>query len=507
MTATATEQQVQLPRRLRFVETAALTFSTVGATAGLYSLFGFSLAASGPAFSWSWMIVGVGVGAMCLMWAELASHMPLAGSIFHWGTAVGGRGPGWWIGWMYLMAQAVVLTAWYFLVPITLGPLLGVEFTPVQSALVTAGVILMATVLNALGIELLGKIIFVGVIFELVVGFGLTTWLFFASDHQPLSIFFDMGSATSFSSWVVGFIGGGIFISLWVLFTFESAGAVGEETKDAHRAAPKAIMLAFLGTMLIGTAFLVTAILAIPDVDAITNSATPLPDIFRAWLPDWTANAYLALLLGIEILGCNAFFTAVSRQLFGMARAGQLPASRALSKTRNGTPYVAVITVGVLTALPLLIAQQMAILASGATAAMYFAYFMLLVVLLGARLRGWPRTEAPFALKRWGIPVNVLAVVAAGASLLTLLWPRDATNPMVGGLRASYWMIGIPLLVGIFVYFATRRTAAEVSETGLLLEAEAESVEVSHEEAQQGKDQRMHSQSSVNTTTNEGSQS
>jgi amino acid transporter len=473
--AETTLEQVQLPRRLRFVETAALTFSTVGATAGLYSLFGFSLFYSGPAFVWSWLIVGVSVGCMALMWAELSSHMPLAGSVYHWAVALGGRGIGWGIGWLYLFAQCIVLTAWYFLVPITLGPLLGVEFTRTQSALITLAVIACATVLNALGIELLGKIIFIGVIFELIIGFGLTAWLFFASDHQPWSIFFNLGSSSSFSAWIPGFIGGGIFISLWVLFTFESAGAVGEETKDSHRAAPKAVLLAFVGTMVIGTAFLVTAVLAIPDVDAITNSATPLPDIFRAWLPHWTADVYLALLLGIEILGCNAFFTAVSRQLFGMARAGQLPAARQLSKTRNGTPYVAILTVGAVTALPLLIAQQMSVLAGGATAIMYLAYVSLLVVLLVARMKGWPRRDAPFKLGVWGIPANIVGLVLGAASLVTLVWPRDDTNPEVWGLRAAYWLIGVPIVLGAIVYFARGGQRAVANEDDLLRISELES--------------------------------
>ncbi len=450
-------EQVRLPRKLRMVQTAALTFSTVGATAGLYSLFGFSLGASGPAFVWSWLVVGLSVAAMCLIWAELASHMPLAGSFYHWAKAMGGRTTGWWLGWMYLFAQCVVLTAWYFLVPVTVGPLLGIEFSPIQAALVAFVIIICATILNALGIELLGRIVLIGVTLELVVAFALTGALFVASDHQPVSIFFNLGDVSSFSAWLPGFVGGGIFLSLWVLFTFESAGAVGEETHDAQRAAPRAILLAFVGTMIIGTFFLISVVLAIPDVSAISASANPIPDIFNAWLPGWVSKTYLALLLGIEILGCNAFFTAVSRQVFGMARAGQLPLSKALSRTHGGTPYGAVIAVGVVTSLPLLIAQQMAILASGATAAIYVAYVLLLGFVLAARLRGWPRTTAPFSLGRWGIPVNIVALALGAASLATLLWPRDSTNPVLWGARASYWLVGIPLVIGIAFYLLRGR--------------------------------------------------
>ncbi|MFT3872650.1 MAG: amino acid permease [Nocardioides sp.] len=199
------------------------------------------------------------------------------------------------------------------------------------------------------------------------------------------------------------------------------------------------------------------------------------PYIFKAWLPHWTADFYLALLLGIEILGCNAFFTAVSRQLFGMARAGQLPAARTLSKTRNGTPYAAILTVGVFTALPLLIAQQMSVLAGGATAGIYVAYVLLLLVLLIARLRGWPKRDAPFKLGGWGIPANLMALVLGAASLLTLVWPRDDTNPEVWGMRAAYWMVGIPIVLGAVVYLARGGERAVASESDLLQTSELES--------------------------------
>lgn len=470
-------EQALLPRRLRLVETAALTFSTVGATAGIYSLFGFSLASAGPAFVWGWLIVGVFVFAMCLMWAELASHMPLAGSMYHWARAVSGPRRGWWVGWLYLFAQILVLTSWYFLVPITLGPLLGVQFDGTQSALVALAVIVVATVLNAFGIELLGKIIVVGVVFELIVGFVLTAVLFFKSEHQPLSIFFDLGAATSLSDWIPAFVGGGAFLALWVLFTFESAGAVGEETHDAHRAAPKAVLLAFVGTIIIGICFLFTAVLAIPDVQAVTNSATPLPDIFNAWLPSWVSQTYLVLLLGIEILGCNAFFTAVSRQFFGMARAEQLPFSRALSRTRNGTPFVAIFTVGAIALVPLIFSQQMSVLAIGATAAIYVPYTVLLILLLIARVRRWPTADAPFKLGHWGLPMNVVAVVGAVLSLLTLLWPRDATNPEFNGIRVSYWLIGGIVGGGLVYYLAAKHGAlgrVQESETQLIAFEESE---------------------------------
>lgn len=456
-----TTRSGQLARKLNLRETASLAFSTVGATAGIYSLFNFAISTSGPAMFWGWLLVAIGVLAMCLLWAELASRMPLAGAFYHWGASVAGTRLGWWIGWLYLFAQCWALTGWYFLVPLTVGPLLGIEFSPLEAALITLGMIVLATVVNAFGIELLGKIIFIGVVFELIIAVGLTAWLFIASEHQPLTIFFDLGHAESFTDWVPMLLLGGIFMPLWVMFTFESAGAVGEETKDARRVAPKAVLIAFGMTVLIGVFFLVVVILAIPDVDTIIDSPTALTDIMDAWLPSWAAKVYLVLLLVIEILGCNAFFTAVSRQLFGMARANQLPGGSVLARTFRGTPTVSIITVGILTAIPLLIAQTISALAAGATSAIYVAYFLLIAALFVARLKGWPRRRITggFNLGRWGMPVNIVALISAAGALIALQWPSDLTNPVFAGLRVSYWLFIIPVVVGLvpFVWWLRRR--------------------------------------------------
>ena len=42
------------------------------------------------------------------------------------------------------------------------------------------------------------------------------------------------------------FIGAGVFNALWVLYTFENGGTLGEETVDAERNAPRAVIGAYL---------------------------------------------------------------------------------------------------------------------------------------------------------------------------------------------------------------------------------------------------------------------
>ena len=45
------------------------------------------------------------------MFAELASHFPVAGSIYQWSKRLSNRTLGWFTGWFYFWAQVVTVTA------------------------------------------------------------------------------------------------------------------------------------------------------------------------------------------------------------------------------------------------------------------------------------------------------------------------------------------------------------------------------------------------------------
>ena len=68
-------------------------------------------------------------------------------------------------------------------------------------------------------------------------------------------------------------------IGLWALFTFETAGTLGEETIDAQRQAPKAILFSWLVAVVGGIIFIGFFVLSIPDVGTAMQSATPVQDI------------------------------------------------------------------------------------------------------------------------------------------------------------------------------------------------------------------------------------
>jgi hypothetical protein len=128
----------------------------------------------------------------------------------------------------------------------------------------------------------------------------------------------------------------------------------------------------------------------------------------------------------------------------------------------------------VLSAIPFVQYTGAGIIAIAATAMIYFAYLLGNIAILLARLRGWPKTSAPFTLGRWGLLINVLGLLYGAAMLINFAWPRAASNPTPKqtGLALDFhigFLNGIPILwtvfvvlaaIGVLYYLAVGRTKA-----------------------------------------------
>src|SRR5947209_19657552 len=109
-----------LQRTLGFLSNFAVAFSYISVSTGTFSLFYLGLAAGGPAFFWTWPIVAIGQFFVALNFAELASHFPIAGSIYQWSKRLSSPTLGWFTGWVYFFAGVLTVTAVAFTVPVPL---------------------------------------------------------------------------------------------------------------------------------------------------------------------------------------------------------------------------------------------------------------------------------------------------------------------------------------------------------------------------------------------------
>jgi amino acid transporter len=446
----------------------AATFSYISVTTGIFALFAFGLGTGGPAFIWSWPIVFVGQFLVGLVFAELASHYPLAGSVFQWTKRVANRDVAWMDGWVYLVAQVAqvaTIASVDFVVPPVIASLFGLDASN-NTVLIAIALIVLAltTVINIVGVRLLAIINNIGVLAELGGMLVLGSLLLFHS-HHPISFLGNTGGTEGNGSYI-GVFFAAMLMSLFVVYGFDTAGTLAEETHHPSRAVPRALLLALAGSFIIGGLFLLGAVLAIPggagDLAKYMGDASSLEHIIEAAVPGFSNVFFVIVSTAITVCGLTVQANA-SRLLFSMARDREVPGSKLFSSVPSslGTPVWAILTTAILAAILIFATQVEAVLVAVTVVMIYLAYAICTASALVARLRGWPQQQADFSLGKAGRVINVIALIYQVAMIINLAWYRP-TAGAAWYLNLAVLFVPIIMVLGAIYYYAVvrRRTAA-----------------------------------------------
>src|SRR2546426_2098136 len=185
----------ELKRTLGVFSSFAVAFSYISPSTGIFTLFALGLTTIGGVFIWSWPIVALGQLCIALGFAELASHYPVAGSVFQWTKYLSGKTYSWFAGWIYLFAGILTVTAVCVTLPLALIPAFNnMGWNMANSlhnqrifAIVTLVVI---TVMNIFGVRLVAIINNTGVLFEIL---GMVVFAFVLAlfhHHQSAAVVF-----------------------------------------------------------------------------------------------------------------------------------------------------------------------------------------------------------------------------------------------------------------------------------------------------------------------------
>jgi urea carboxylase system permease len=462
----------ELRRTLGFLSNFAIAFSFISVSTGSYGNFSIGIGQAGPAFFWSWPVVIIGQFIVALVFAELASHFPVAGSIYQWSKRLSNRTLGWFTGWFYFWAQVVTVTAVAVIVGYVIDGIHGgpVGDTPFLESKDPTGVtsmftfialvtLVLTTLINAFGVRLLAILNNIGVATEILgmLVFALVL-LFFANNQSPSVLFDTAGTEAATGGNYLPAFALGMFMALFVVYGFDTAGTFGEETVDAGRQAPRGVLWSVVISGLVGSVFLVAVILAIPSMpDAIAEGQAlgfPIATTIQATLTQeivagiTVGEIYLFIILASVFVCTLAIQGAATRMMFSMSRDRHLPLGTLWGRVNSTfrTPANAAIAVGVLAAIPILVIGPAGgfSVSIAATGLIYLSYLLTNLGVLAARFRGWPHTPAWFSLGRWGKLVNVIAILYGGLMLINIaLWQdprifgdfggagRAITNPTI----------------------------------------------------------------------------
>ncbi len=276
--------------------------------------------------------------------------------------------------------------------------------------------LVVSTVINIAGVRILAIINNIGVAAEILGMVVFALILLFFANHQSPSILFDtsytanLSDAGYFPLFLIG-----MFMALFVVYGFDTAGTFGEETVDASRQAPRGVLAALWLSGIVGAIFLLAVTLSFQDVGAAVATAQafgfPIAETIKQNLTFaiggvTMGDLYLVVIL-IAVSVCTlAIQGATVRLMFSMGRDGRLPVGRAWGSVNSTlhTPANSAIAVGVLAAIPFFItgAGAMAYIAIAATGMIYISYFMCNLGVFVARTQGLAAQEGSVQPRQLG---------------------------------------------------------------------------------------------------------
>jgi amino acid transporter len=469
-------------RKMGLWQNFSLGFTYLSPVVGVYSTFAISFATGGPPMIWSLLIAGLGQLMVSLVFAEVVAQFPVAGGIYPWARRLVGRRWAWITGWMYAWALVATVAS----VSTGAAPFVGVlfGFTPTRvTTVIIAGVLIaFATVVNFGGTKLLGRVAIFAFAAELIGALAVGGWLLIDERHHGFGVFFhNDGTATS-HGYVGPFLAASL-LGLYLFYGFEACGDVAEEVPDPGRRIP----VAMRRTIYVGglaAAFITAAlVLAQPDFQAIISGkvADPIGATFDEVFGTGGAKVITVIVL-ISFVSCVlSLQAAASRLIYSYARDQMVFGSHLLSRfsPKRHVPPFAMLLAGILPLAIVVIAQAISDSAllrviSFASVGIYVAFQAVVLAALTARLRGWKPSGA-YTLGRWGLPVNVIALVYGVAAAVNLAWPR--ADPGTAWYDKWVVLLGLAIVLGLgAVYMVLGRpyrhgTAPSGDAVGLHLKA------------------------------------
>jgi urea carboxylase system permease len=484
----------ELDRTLGSFSAFAAGFSYLSILTGMFQMFHLGFAAGGPAFFWTWPTVFLGQFLVALCFAELAAHYPLSGGVYQWSKHVGSRSIGWMAGWIYLACLVVTLAAVALALQTTLpqiSPLFQMVGDPKSDTdqaknAVLLGCILIAlsTLINSIGVGLLARINNVGVFAELFGVVLLIGLLAARAVRGPGDVLFDThakGMGQGFG-YLGPFLAAAGLTASYVMYGYDTAGSLAEETTEPRRKAPWAILQALSAAAAAGALLMIVAMMAAGDLHAPELEASDggLPFIVKNVLGESVGNIFLCDVIFAIFVCTLAVHTGTVRLVFAMARDNQLPWCRSLSRVSatSRTPILPAVLAGLFAVVILVVNVDFPNLIRAVTSVAILwanlAYLLVTAALLLRRLGGWPAVggcgiRGVFTLGRWGMFVNVLALAWCVFTVINVGWPRAevygvAWHQRFGGLL---YTAGLVVLGGIYYLLVQRH------KTGILKEHRA----------------------------------
>ncbi|MFA5637491.1 MAG: APC family permease [Anaerovoracaceae bacterium] len=369
--------------------------------------------------------------------AELGSARPVEGGSIMWVKEALGE---FWFAIMVFtnVIWALVCNSVYVVLSVNyLGNI--VELTDAQAYIIKLLMVLIFFIINVVGLKEVSVVstvlsILIILVFAFVAIVGFANWNF-----SPIEPFM-----SEEYDGLLGAIGAGIAIGVWMYSGFDEISLMAGEIRDARKVIPKALMIV---VPLISLTYLLPTIGGLATVGNWESWTTEPGGVgYATVLTQNLSPVFGIIFMIVAILGQLSIFNVciatggrciliLSDQNFG-------PKFLARLTRKKGTPYVGLVIVAIVTALLIPFDFTFLVLVE--------VFFMVTVVALttiAAMIlkRRIPKEEVPFQTPGGKVGHTIMAVVIIAICVFTIL--SNGTDWFLGGLL---WILAVPLLYLIF---------------------------------------------------------
>jgi amino acid transporter len=446
------------------------------------------IATAGGSFPLAVVLALIASMLLALSIGHLAIHLPAAGGFYTYVSHGLGRSLGFLTGWLtipvYLLFMPVNLLVFGFVAEGFVQSEFNVDIAWWIWAIPLAVVM---GLLTFFGIRLSTWTLVVLGLIEIVTFFLLSIFLIgYAPDGNTGQAFTPALSASPDLGGWKAVLQGAVF-AFTAFIGFESAAPLAEESRDASRIVPRAIVLSALG---IGLFFVLTSYAGIAgygfnhifptsptDTNSYISDPSPTPWLTLASAVWGQVGLVIMTLVLLNSAAANtaAGYTALGRIIFAMGRAGALPAFLGRLHSRYRTPYVVLVLGGLLSiGLAFWVTAAYGPLPGNLTLILAVLTLCILVAYIGVSIAviAYYRRERPGefnVLLHAVIPIVTTLLVAA--VLIAQFYPVQPTFPanLAAPIASGWLVVGI---IWLLVLRVTNPSALEAGER-LYLDAEA----------------------------------
>lgn len=347
-----------------------------------------------------------------LLYAEMGAALPYAGGTYKYASLGIGKPFGMLAGWNFIISLVAVTSgealafSFYFK---TLFSALGVEL-PISDRTLATIVVVIFIITNVLGVEMTGKLqngfmfFFWGV---------AIIWFITMILNVQLPYFLEMPEFIQGET-PLGFVAA-VSMIWWCFAGFETCCAMGEEIKFPQINIPRALFLAPFIVFAVNAAFqwFLVGIVPTEEISALSTASAPFAEAMtKAGILGFPLILLAAgIAFGGDFSTLNASIAVPPRYLFTMARDGAMPKIFARIHKKYQTPYIAILTLGILSAF-LIASNSMVYIASVSLFADLFYYVIGIGASFGLRKKH-PELNRPYKAPgiMIGAPVSVIIYI------------------------------------------------------------------------------------------------